>query len=184
MVRIFMKRKLPCAYVYSDQAFDYLNRLGFLLWIEKLPEQGCRRALLPLIDSNNQSSGFVFYEVLDEDLFLDWRFGNKARKNMEIHIQPHLVEEEIIFQDGFKEHKNSVFQFINTVESNSGGHEPWRDYLSLRKNPGLQAVILGCRDFENVKSLIKFEKEFTYNNKVYGVIHFGPHCFDVLITTV
>ena len=164
-----MNLNIPCGYVFSEQPFTFLKECGFNLTTEDLPKQGCRRAFISLQDTNSKPTGLVFYEILDERLF---HFENS---------KPHFSSENILYP-GKPHHENSAFSLIDIVDSSHPLSEPWMPYLTIRKYPGLLAVILACDNFAKARSLADFHKEFTFQGKNYGVIHLGPNCFDIILT--
>lgn len=176
-----MKIKIPQAYFYSDQPLNYLKDSGFSVQVEDHPDQGCRIARIPLKTSEGQVSGLKFITILDEDLFINKNFSSKRADRSQIQIDPHLDEDDVALMKD-QNHDNTATQLLNIVDLESLSNEPWADFLVLRKNPGLAAVVLACSDYEKAKSFGKFHKEFVFESRKYGIIHLGSNSFDILIT--
>lgn len=179
-----MKCKIARSYVFSDQAFSYLQDFGFRLSIENCNEFGCRRGLLYLQDAHSQVMVLEFIEVLDEDLFLSpsskKKFGFESfRKN---EWSPFLFDDEVPEVKASDLDANRVFKLREVIESSSMDGHPWQSYLSLAKRPGLVAVVVECPSLETVKAQRDFQREFTFQSRPYGLIHMGPNSFDLLVT--
>lgn len=170
-----MKCKRPRAYIFSDQAVNYLGSFGFNVVIEEMLDHGYRRVSIPLIGPQGEPSALEFIEILDEVLY----FAQEKEKK----IVPSLLVQEVLEGESVA-HPNGVFKWSGSIDSSSMQLAPWNDFLRLAKSEGLVAIILECKDINLVKSFNFFHREFVFQSHAYGLIHLGPSSFDLLIKDV
>lgn len=116
---------------------------------------------------------FEIREILDERLYL---------KTFQVeHFEPFVGP-----SDGpapVVDSANTVEGFCHLINSQSIEPSELRTFLEIRKVFPIWALWLRCRDFAKFCQVARPDRIFQWKGRSMALIHLGPNCFDLLVSS-
>lgn len=156
-------------YAFTAEPVINLSKRGFAFHLN--PKiQGCKDQLVIF----NDFKGFSIREVVDE--------GEYFKLNSVKNFNPVVISNN---PEGiFIEHSNTASQILKHLTEQNLESGDLKSYLAIRKRFEIWALHLGCIDFRKFVEVAKPDRIFSLNNNDAALIHLGPNCFDLVVTSI